>query len=212
MMSHLPQRLLWVVLAMLGMLGTWLLGSYQNQRDVDLQLSELQAELAARLHLEQVTLAGQQQKLNQLTRAREVAEARSEALQQLLDDSLRQSSEDVAELALYRRIASEDAPSGLWVDNIRWANVEPDMLQVTVVQSRGRDRATGVLDVTVVDAQGEALKLPPTPFDLRFFQTLLVKVDNIATLMPEFVDVSIKPENAALGSGTERVRWDEIER
>ncbi|NND92535.1 MAG: hypothetical protein HKN42_16870 [Granulosicoccus sp.] len=239
MISRLPRPLPWIGLAILGLLAAWLLGNYQGQASSRERLVQLQSRSEQALLSAQSRNQAQQLKLEQLARARDVADARAAALQASLDTGLKQSINDAAELALYRRIASSNGPRELWIDAIRRLDDEPDVLKITLVQSGGRNRISGRIGVAftarqngvdrrweVTDASSGTLKLTEdqaqtgstssedsitvATFDLRFFQTLLVKADNITTMSPEYVEVSILPDGKRLKPSVQRFRWAEI--
>ena len=246
MLAQVPRSLLWVGLGILCVVAAWLAGSYQGHESARQQIAELQAESDAQ-RLRQQSLASRQQlELEQHIIARDIADARAAALQSTLDDSLKSSADDAAELALYRRIGGASSPRGVWVDQVSLVDGLSDLLAITLVQSRGRDRAIGRIGVAltggaggpdrywvVTDSQSGVVieKRDKRPriagsdtgtnkssddvvtiasFDLRFFQTVLVKVKNITTIDPEYIEVFVQPGTKTLKPSVQRFRWAEI--
>ncbi len=246
MLARVPRPLLWGVLAVLCVIAAWLAGSYQGHEYARQKIAELQTRADTELFNQQALSSRQQLKLEQNILARDIADARAAALQSELDDSLKLSADDAAELALYRRIGGTSSPRGVWVDQVSLVEGQTDLLAITLVQSRGRDRAVGRIGVALTGGAGGADRywivtdsqsgvviekrdgMPRVAgsdamtnissddlvtiesFDLRFFQTVLVKVKNITTIDPEYIEVFVKPDSKPLKPSVQRFRWAEI--
>ena len=246
MLARVPRPLLWGGLGLLCVVAAWLAGSYQGHEFARQQIAELQTRADTELVRQQALASRQQLELEQNILARDIADARAAALQSKLDDSLKISADDAAELALYRRIGGTSSPRGVWVDQVSLVDGQPDLLAITLVQSRGRDRAAGRIGVAltggaggpdrywvVTDSQSGVVieKRDGRPrvagsdsktnkssddvvtiesFDLRFFQTVLVKVKNITTIDPEYIEVFVQPDTKPLKPSVQRFRWAEI--
>ena len=246
MLARVPRAFLWGVLAVLCVVAAWLAGSYQGHEYARQQITEFQARSDAELLRQQALVSRQQLDLEQNILARDIADSRAAALQSELDESLKISADDAAELALYRRIGGTSSPRGVWVDQVSLVEGQSDLLAITLVQSRGRDRATGRIGVAltggtggpdrywvVTDSQSGVVieKRDGKPmvagsdamtnissddlvtiesFDLRFFQTVLVKVKNITTIDPEYIEIFVQPEAKPLKPSVQRFRWAEI--
>ena len=246
MLARVPRPLLWGGLGFLCVAAAWLAGSYQGHEFARQQMVELQARTDTELLRQQALTSRQQLELEQNILARNIADARAAAQQSELDDSLKTSVDDAAELALYRRIGGTSGPRGVWVDQVALVDGQPDLLAITLVQSRGRDRAVGRIGVAltggaggpdrywvVTDSQtGVVIEkrdgrprfagsdartkkssddvLTIEAFDLRFFQTVLVRVKNITTIDPEYIEVFVEPDAKRLKPSVQRFRWAEI--
>lgn len=251
MMSPAYRGLVWVGLGIGGLLVAGYLGYRLGQVDAQAIVDALQSRASELQSQNQQVVDQLQSNIDQLSRASKVAEARSAALQSTLDESMKQSMDDADELALYRRIAGGDEASGLVVDKVELVG---DSLQITLVQFRGRNRASGAIGVSfagvhdgdyrrwvVIDARTGALERvvigneriadpagqlkgqapdgrwrmevdTTIPFDLRFFQTLLVKAGNITSIEPEFVDVVIQPDGKGQKRSYQRFSWSDVHR
>ncbi len=246
MLARVPRPLLWGGLGLLCVVTAWLAGSYQGHEFARQQVAELQARTDTEYSRQQASISRQQRELEQNVLARDIADARAAALQSELDDSLKISVDDAAELALYRRIGGTSSPRGVWVDQVSLMDGQSDLLAITLVQSRGRERAVGRIGVAltggaggpdryweVTDSQSGVVieKRDGRPrvagsdartknssddvvtiesFDLRFFQTVLVKVKNITTIDPEYIEVFVQPDAKRLKPSVQRFRWAEI--
>lgn len=246
MLARVPRPFMWGIMAFLCVVAAWLAGSYQGREHARQEMAESQARSDTELLRLQALASRQQLELEQNLFARDIADSRAAALQAQLDDSLKISADDAAELALYRRIGGTSSPRGVWVDQIALVEGQSDLLAITLVQSRGRDRAAGRIGVAlsggaggpdrywiVTDSQsgvviekrdgkrfvgGSAARTDRSSdevvtiesFDLRFFQTVLVKVKNITTIDPEYIEVFVQPEAKPLKPSVQRFRWAEI--
>lgn len=248
MISRIPDKAFLVVALMLCVPAAWLLGNSQAEDRSQQQLMALQTGAEQEQLRLQASIKSLEDDIRQQELALEIAEARAAALQAEMDNSVKQSMDDKAELALYRRIAEADGERGVWVDELSRVESQPDVLSITLVQSRGRDRAVGGIGVTLFSGKGgnnrrwilsggdsaEWLEVASAPlpggqssgelldsplsddvdkvasFDLRFFQTLLVKVENITTIKPEYVEIWIFPESERLKPVVQRFRWAEV--
>lgn len=237
---------MWASVAILCVVAAWLAGNFQGHEYAREQKAELQARSEAEKLQQQALISRQQLELEQNILARNVADARSAALQSELDDSLKISADDAAELALYRRIGGTSGPRGVWIDQVALVDGQSDQLAITLIQSRGRDRALGRIGVAltggaggpdrywvVTDSQTGVVRekrdgrpqaaesdartrsigddvVTIESFDLRFFQTVLVKVKNITTIDPEYIEVFVLPDTKPLKPSVQRFRWSEI--
>ncbi len=236
MMSSLSVRYLKVLLGGLCLVVVWILGMHQGQDKateiVALARTAEQAQAAQQNARYQRALDEATQQLDRITRDRDVATARAAQLQKVLAERLQQSSQDAAELSLYRRIAGTELQRGLQVDQVQYdAHSVPEKLAVTLIQYRGRDRVSGHIGVSLVTTdQGdesrwvvtnpasEALfELEPgqpvpavIPFDLRFFQTLLVSVGDVSTIHPDSVEITIQSALEGQEATVQRIGWGEV--
>ncbi len=170
-MSPLPSRTGLVVVAVLLLLGvSWQFGRMSVQRSAVATLDGA-VEASARVRAEA--------ERERLEAERDAALASLERLERALAERGRTSSEDAAELDLYRRIESGQGARGLTVEGLELVDsdgADPALL-VTLVQSRGRRRVVGNVSLGLLgpdDADTGRSLGPPTPFDLRFFQTVRV--------------------------------------
>ena len=140
-----------------------------------------------------------------LTRERDTALASIATLQDRLVEAERRQAVDAADLALYRRLGEQATDSGLGIDTVVWHKGDgAAVLDITLVQAKGRHRVSGTLGVSVPDgpeAGQDRVLVPDTgeravPFDLRFFQTLSVPVDaSIADAPPSGgLAISVRPD------------------
>ena len=150
---------------------------------------------------------------------RDVALAAENTLQERLSHVTGLNADERAELELYRRISQASSPVGLGIDGLRYINSTEDLsarLDLTLVQSRGRDRVSGTVQISLLLAgeslididqsvNGEALE-----FDLRFFQTLSAPVDLSGLDEPETVRVVVDPEGEQHRSFTEEWPWSRV--
>lgn len=248
MITRIPGKAFLFVTLALCVPAAWLLGNGQAEDQTRAQLEQVKADALQEQARLQQTIGSLQSDIEQQALSLEIVEARAAALQDELDSGVRQSIDDVAELALYRRIEGTESERGIWVDAINRISSQPDTLSITLIQSRGRERAVGAIGVTLyseaggqgrrwvlsdngagqltpvalpegaVEQQGQELLgssliddvVKAVPFDLRFFQTLLVKVENITTIKPEYVEIWILPNGKRLKPELQRFRWAEI--
>ncbi|ASJ71337.1 hypothetical protein [Granulosicoccus antarcticus] len=246
MFALVPRPVLWAGVAMVCVVAAWYAGNFQGHEYADERVAELQARADAESLQQQALTSRLQLELQQQTLARDIADTRAAELQADLDGSLKLSGDDAAELALYRRIAGTAGARGVWVDEVSIVEGQSDLLAITLVQSKGRNRAVGRIGVSltggaggadrkwvVTDSQSGVVieKRDQKPhiitaesaskqssddaftiesFDLRFFQTVLVKVENITTIDPEYIEIFVQPEGKRLKPSVQRFRWAEI--
>ena len=249
MISRIPGKAFVFVALALSIPAAWLLGNEQAEELSREQLQQVQIGAEQQQLRLQALIDTLESEIQQQDLTLEIVEARAASLQEELDASLKQSIDDEAELALYRRIEGVENERGIRVDAISRTRSEPDMLAITLVQARGRDRASGAIGMTLFSSRGgrdqrwilsdgdrgvltpavspesqggeqpaeellaSALSddvVKVAQFDLRFFQTLLVKVENITTINPDYVEIGILPEGKRLKPQLQRFRWAEI--
>ncbi|MGQ7846982.1 hypothetical protein ACUNV4_21025 [Granulosicoccus sp. 3-233] len=250
MISRIPGKAFLLVALSLCIPAAWISGRFQSQALSREQLRLLQASAEQEQLQLQNRVESLQSDLRQQALSLEVAEARAASLQVRLDDSAKQSMDDKAELALYRRIEGTESEWTIRVDELTRTSAAPEALSITLVQARGRERASGAIAVTLLanqagvdqrwiltDSELDPLvraAVPQAPssgewredellasslsddvvkvafFDLRFFQTLLVKAKNITTINPDYVEIWILPEGKRLKPHVQRFRWSEI--
>lgn len=148
-------------------------------------------------------------RVSALVRERDVALATITALRDQLERAERLDAEERAELELYRRVGGEELPSGLSIDSIVRPRERAEILLVTLVQARGRDRVRGRIDLlsaspgegaTASRLQGERQRGPPPDaiasarFDMRFFETVELPLDLSAAPFPDELVISVVPE------------------
>ncbi len=251
MMSRIPRRILLLLAVVLCVPAAWLVGNHQSRALLNEQLERVRGSAEQEQLRLQTTIDTLQSEIRQQQVTLEIAESRAASLQAELDESMKQSIDDQAELALYRRIEGRESERGLRVDDLHRIASQPDTLSITLVQAQGRERASGAIGVTLltrqdgreqrwmltdnahgvlvkagtlsedqvsVSSESELLAAFPSddvvkvePFDLRFFQTLLVKVENITTMDPEYVEIWVLPEGKRLKPQVQRFRWSEID-
>ena len=144
----------WLLLVLVAFLLGWVAGGYRAQWGTLTTITKMRSDDVAQREQLLAELSDATSRLEVATRSRNVAEARAESLQEKLDIASRQSIDDLSELALYRRIADEAAPTGLWIDSIKLGDSQSReliALEITLVQSRGRGRAAGLISVTILD-------------------------------------------------------------
>lgn len=74
----------------------------------------------------------------------------------------------------------------------------------------GRDEIVNLQpDELLVSSVGDSV-VRVTPYEFRFFQTLLVTVGNITTINPDYVEIWILPEGEGSKPVVQRFRWTEI--
>lgn len=230
-MTNLPVKWLWITALSLAIPGAWLLGNAQGRREATFVVAEWQAKAQTATQQHEELKSNFTKEMQQITQDRDVAQARAEYLQMHMGDSLKQSIDDAAELVLYRRIAGEQMPRGLQVDDISRVNKSPAWLTITLIQVKGRDRATGTVEVVlinrnqgqetrrvVVNAKTGALEpsidtdnvIATTEFDLRFFQKLLVNVGDVTTIAPDLIEIVVSPRENGLDRSVQTFPWHEI--
>lgn len=222
-----------ILLGLLTAIAAWFHGHHEGFGSADELVREW--EEAARTATEKTTLdqATFSQEIQQWQQKYAVAHSRSIELQKLLDEALAQSTDDAAELALYRHIADKNTPAGLSVESVEFSPNAPGYAQITLIHVKGRDRVTGLLGAALiaVDEQGQEKRrvimdaesgqlgeegeasnvVGIAPFDMRFFQTVLVNVDKATTFDPEWLEIALQPESRRVKSVKQRVRWDDIQ-
>jgi len=212
--SRLPARPALVgVAALAGMAGTGSLGWHLGRQAV-VPIVE-QPTLAA-------AMPSSDDRLAVLAGERDAALASVDRLQDRLSEAERRRADDAAELALYRRLGDRATGSGLGVDTVRWrSDGERDVLEVTLVQAKGRERVQGTLGVSLSGETGEAGRVELVPdsgaqalrFDLRFFEVLTVPIDPrlVAELEPvERLSISVMPSGERHPAFIDIRDWDTI--
>ncbi len=149
------------------------------------------------------SVQGAEERIAQLIEERDLARAEAVTLRERLSEATRVSADEQAELQLYRRISDTRVPVGLGVDKVRYSadnGRTSGVLDVTVVQSRGRGRVAGELRVSLM-RDGEALQVVDAwpdgsalVFDLRFFETLGIPLELAETGEPDAVVVEVMPD------------------
>lgn len=204
-----PRGVLWIVLCVLLATLAWRFGHRSGVRDsahIVAARTSAQAEASRAAAADRVVR--QKAELGALARERDIARATIGALRGELERQGRLSAEERAELELYRRIGSDELPSGLTVDEIERRRGPPATLAITLVQARGRGRIRGRIEVRS-DAAGTAGARAmattsggleevgwSTTFDLRFFETLEMPQDALGEPFPDAVVVDVIPEGA----------------
>jgi len=251
MISRIPRRVFLLLGLALCVPAAWMVGNHQSRALMHEQLESVRGSAEQEQLRLQTTIGALQSEIRQQKVTLEIAESRAASLQAELDESMKQSIDDQAELALYRRIEGREGERGLRVDELHRLSSRQDTLSITLVQVHGRERASGAIGVTLLTRQegreqrwiltdsehgqlvkaDTALSNKPSassesellatfpndevvkvePFDLRFFQTLLVKVENITTIEPEYVEIWVLPEGKRLKPQVQRFRWSEID-
>lgn len=221
-----------ILLGILTAIAAWLHGHHEGHRGAnELVRSWEEAALSAteKTTRERAELT---QEIQQWQQKYSVAHSRSIQLQKLLDEALAQSVDDAAELALYRHIADQDTPAGLSVESVEFSPEAPGFVEITLVHVKGRNRVTGILGAALiaVDEQGNEVRkaitdaqtgeleeesrssdvIGITPFDMRFFQTVLVNVDKATTFEPEWLEIALQPETRRVKAVKQRIRWEDI--
>lgn len=231
MSGLLPRKTLWTMVSLLLIAGAWLLGRHQGtQQALETAISQASDSISLRdseriLFLEQ-ELARNANTLNASTRAIEAAEARSVVLEDALDESLKLSVDDAAELALYRRIATSTEPHTLAVEGVLWDESVPASIDLTLIQWRGRERVQGQVQISLGFAQSQSQSqnesgaaeqqsvlveaIPPVEFDFRFFQKLTVPVDVALDAKPDFIEIRVKPGKSRLRALVKRIEWPDL--
>jgi hypothetical protein len=157
--------------------------------------------------------------IRQLRRERDVAKATLTALRDQQASALKLSQEDTAELELYRRIASESATTGLSINSLVWQGGNTNVLQVTLLQARGRGRVSGTLGLALLrEVDGESRRLViqstvdknPARFDFRFFQTLHIPVENMLEFQPDQLEIDVSPVSKRHKPFQEMVDWGTV--
>lgn len=190
-----------------ALLLAWQLGSYQAKRSIELDNQALLDSMREA----QVDVAT-------LTRERDIARAAESELRDRLSEATRLSADERAELELYRRISNASQPIGLGVDNIEYLERDsgsPGVLEITLVQSRGRDRVTGSVQVTLKRDDQDLTILPKDDaaalrFDLRFFETLSIPLDLAAVGVPDTVLLSVAPDDDRHAAVSLERSWERV--
>jgi len=180
--------------------GTWLAGKRQGVREAQEIASETLASTEALDTIDQLRarLYQSEQDLSKTKMSLEAGNARTLSLQNQLDKHMREQTSDAADLALYRSIETSQKDAAIEVQSLSWSPSEPSMLNLTLIQWKGRDRvkgdvtislqyAGGVTDVTSVTPTGDdsegslktvnsTVDLEQIFFDFRFFQKLSVQM------------------------------------
>ena len=200
------RRLLLFALAALALALSWELGrrdgwqaGLREGADRGAAASEAaRARVAERL-AEQV--AERSAERARLVRERDLARATVEALREDLELGGALTAEERAELELYRRVGDDGGPRGLAIETVARRPGPPEVLVITLVQVRGRDRVEGRVDVTV---DGLARPAWSARFGLRFFETVELPLEGIGERFPDEVVVSVVPDGRLHRRFTER--------
>ncbi|PID60127.1 MAG: hypothetical protein CSB44_11605 [Gammaproteobacteria bacterium] len=159
-----------------------------------------------------------------------IAEASIAALETRLAASLEQDLADARELALYRRIAAADMPSGLAVDEVSLVGGEKPALLVTLVQSQGRNRAQGKVGLDLllteagtvgseIEASEPAVEtivlLEPDSedapsFDMRFFQSIRLPLERTDFPDNASLRITVQPEGKRYKRFVKRIPWQQL--
>jgi len=157
-------------------------------------------------------------KVRQLQQERDVARATLTAVRDQQASVQKMSLEAAAELELYRRIASESAPTGLSIDSLVWQGGSTNELQITLVQARGRGRVSGTLGLSLLrEVDGETRRLViktveenPASFDFRFFETLHIPVEGMLEFHPEQLAIDVSPDSKLHKRFQETLDWGTV--
>lgn len=206
MTLQLPARpAMFAGLGAVSLLLAWQLGAYQARQNVEV---DNQAVLAS--------LRAAEADVARLRQERDVSRAAETVLRDRLSEATRIAADERAELELYRRLSEVSRPVGLGVDRLRYLpgddSAVDGMLEITLVQSRGRDRVAGTAEI-LLKRGAETLQLPqltPQRFDLRFFQTLALPLDLDAVGVPDTATVVIRPDDERLEAVTVERAWTAV--
>jgi len=143
------------LLVVLLVVAAWLIGRGQGSKAAleiasERVVNQLEIDALQRLKESRADIADMQDQVLVAQRQVEAADNTAAALQEALNASLQQSSEDAAELDLYRRIASSDLARGLGIDSVQWRGDPLRKLTVTLVQWRGRNSVEGQVQVALI--------------------------------------------------------------
>ncbi len=136
------------------------------------------------------------------------------ALGTVLDQQQRLSSNDQAELELYRRISGSEVSTGLSVNSIfrsTGKDKTEQALHVTLIQARGRNPVQGQMNINLVGQKaGLAYNIKATQaFGFRFFEKLTVPL-KVADMNVSSVQIDVLPTGKSHKAFTYTSNWDEI--
>ena len=194
---------LFVCTAALGIALAWRLGEQRAQQAA----TENEATLVAAIESAGAEIA-------RLTDERDMAQAQTVSLQQRLSETIRLTANERSELELYRRISNTSRPVGLSVDGVRYTDA--GRLDVTIVQSRGRERVRGEIGISLM-RDGQTLRVidfapdgKPLRFDLRFFDTVSFPLTLADIGEPQSVVIRVRPESELHDDFTFERAWNLI--
>ncbi len=231
-------NLLLVIIMTLMLAGSWVLGERRGARQAMAIAATQMSSAEAQSIIEQLqtSLSEARFNLERVQQSAEIAAARAQATQRLLDEQMRDDIDNSRDLALYRRIESSDNARELVVDSLVWSPSQPSVIELTLIQWQGRDRVVGQLqlslnfkhtpvdsgeiDSNTVDNEQLTMDLEPVEFDLRFFQKINVQLPmeigvaadgKITHKTPDSVLVSISPTDKRLRTRDTLISWSDIE-
>lgn len=137
----------WGLLLLCASLAWWL-GAQQTSRQAAKQLATQQQRFVEQQQRLEDRVDALTAEIAQRELALDVAQGRADALQLELSETIAQSMQDSAELALYRRIASGEGAPGVRVERLELSDASPEELVLTLLQSQGRERASGQLAIS----------------------------------------------------------------
>jgi len=218
------RRVLGVVLVALALVLSWQLG---RRHGLELGEARARAEAASAIAIGTAPVATFEVTAGSGAAdagEREMLRATVRSLRAALDEAGRLSAAERDELELYRRIGADGAPDGVAIDTLGRRGEDPATLYLTLVQARGRERVAGTVELVRLDADVGASPADESggpratlgdgpaatwsaPFDLRFFETLEIPLDEA---VPELVEIRIVPTEGPHAPFRQRFRRDDM--
>lgn len=204
----------------LGMVIGWFVGVRNLDTQVELAKSSMRYSLERRFATERTMLEARAAvDADRLV----LAEASIEALRLQLDREVQRSVTEAQELGLYRRLEAGKLPFGLNVEQVQLLEGEPRQLDITLLQSQGRERVQGRLGLELLIARDETASaervaltlLSPDDekavrFDMRFFQTLRLTLPEVTIPESAILKILIQPDKDTLEPSIHQVPWQQL--